>query len=111
MNIQHFPPVKIWYKSGVTGGTAHFDRRSRSSIEMKRFATPLPKAAAVSPLKKSLEGLKLNTRMDYMTPQRLSAASTRSSLMSEKRLTNPRLSGRSSQSGSKGSKDTRPLSD
>jgi len=53
---------------GNPGGTANVDRRSRSSIEMKRSATPLPKAEAVSRLKKSLEGLKLNTRMDYMTP-------------------------------------------
>ena len=53
---------------------------------------------------------KNTTKSDYMTPQRV--LSVRKSISSNaNRMSTMRLSGRGSQIGSKGSKDTRPLSD
>ena len=67
---------------------------------------------------RSSERLKAPSRSDFMTPQRVST-SKKSMASTERRMTNSalpkgthqRLSGRGSQIGAKGSRDTRPLND
>jgi len=67
---------------------------------------------------RSSERLKVPSRTDFMTPQRVST-SKKSMASTERRMTSSalpkgthqRLSGRGSQIGAKGSKDTRPLND
>jgi len=97
-------------RSSSSGGQVVMGERGRNTT------TPLNKGTGrASSGNRSSERLRGNPRTDYMTPQRVAA--TRKSMTSEKRLTNSvmgshqRLSGRGSQIGSKGGKDTRPLGD
>jgi len=97
-------------RSSSSGGQVVLGERGRNTT------TPLNKGPnRASSGNRSSERLRGNPKTDYMTPQRVTT--TRKSMTSEKRLTSSvmgshqRLSGRGSQIGSKGGKDTRPLSD
>jgi len=99
---------------GRTGG-----RSSSSGGQMALGTTPLNKGAnRASSGNRSSERLKASSRTDFMTPQRVTT-SKKSMASTERRMTNSalpkgshqRLSGRGSQIGAKGSKDTRPLND
>eukprot|EP00092_Neocalanus_flemingeri_P107958 GFUD01138582.1.p1 GENE.GFUD01138582.1~~GFUD01138582.1.p1 ORF type:complete len:711 (+),score=238.23 GFUD01138582.1:141-2273(+) len=96
-------------RSSSSGGQVVMGERGKNTT------TPLNKGSGrASSGNRSTERLKANPR-DYMTPQRVTT--TRMSMTSEKRLTSSlagshqRLSGRGSQIGTKGGKDTRPLGD
>jgi len=96
-----------------TGG-----RSSSSGGQNGLGTTPLNKVARPSSGNRSSERLKGYSRNDFMTPQRVTT-SKKSMASTERRMTNSamhlgshqRLSGRGSQIGAKGSKDTRPLHD
>ena len=97
-------------RSSSSGGQVVMGERGRNTN------TPLNKGTnRASSGNRSSERLRVNPKTDYMTPQRVT--NTRKSMTSEKRLTSSvvgshqRLSGRGSQIGSKGGKDTRPLGD
>eukprot|EP00092_Neocalanus_flemingeri_P020002 GFUD01021662.1.p1 GENE.GFUD01021662.1~~GFUD01021662.1.p1 ORF type:complete len:717 (+),score=252.28 GFUD01021662.1:121-2271(+) len=96
-------------RSSSSGGQVVMGERGKNTT------TPMNKGPGrASSGNRSSERLKANPR-DYMTPQRVTT--TRMSMTSEKRLTSSvagshqRLSGRGSQIGTKGGKDTRPLGD
>jgi len=102
--------VRTGGRSSSTGGPVPMGERGRNTT------TPLNKGVSrASSGNRSSERIRGNPKTDYMTPQRV--ASTRKSMTSEKRLTSnvmgshQRLSGRGSQIGAKGGKDTRPLGD
>jgi len=94
-------------------------RSSSTGGKMSIGTTPLSKGTNRSSSgNRSSERLKVPSRTDFMTPQRVST-SKKSMASTERRMTSSalpkgthqRLSGRGSQIGAKGSKDTRPLND